>query len=282
MGRDTSFSYSFLVLPPDERRAVVAVWDFCRAVDDSVDEEPDPGRAAARLATWRDEVQRLFGGTPPSTSQGRNLQPFIARFELSREPFDLLVDGVEMDLHRTRYATYAELVEYCRRVASAVGLICVEIFGCRSDLAREYATELGLALQVTNIVRDVKGDLERGRIYLPQADMAKFAVSEADLAAGNVTDNVRQLLAFECARARDHYERAARALPAACARKLVAAEIMGGIYFGILQRIERRGYDVFSEVIRVPKPARAAIALGVWARSLLGLSGLRLDAASRT
>lgn len=282
MGRDTSFSYSFLVLPPDERRAVVAVWDFCRAVDDSVDEEPDPGRAAARLATWRDEVQRLFGGTPPSTSQGRNLQPFIARFELSREPFDLLVDGVEMDLYRTRYATYAELVEYCRRVASAVGLICVEIFGCRSDLAREYATELGLALQVTNIVRDVKGDLERGRIYLPQADMAKFAVSEADLAAGNVTDNVRQLLAFECARARDHYERAARALPAACARKLVAAEIMGGIYFGILQRIERRGYDVFSEVIRVPKPARAAIALGVWARSLLGLSGLRLDAASRT
>lgn len=282
MGRDTSFSYSFLVLPPDERRAVVAVWDFCRAVDDSVDEEPDPGRAAARLATWRDEVQRLFGGTPPSTSQGRNLQPFIARFELSREPFDLLVDGVEMDLHRTRYATYAELVEYCRRVASAVGLICVEIFGCRSDLAREYATELGLALQVTNIVRDVKGDLERGRIYLPQADMAKFAVSEADLAAGIVTDNVRQLLAFECARARDHYERAARALPAACARKLVAAEIMGGIYFGILQRIERRGYDVFSEVIRVPKPARAAIALGVWARSLLGLSGLRLDAASRT
>ena len=282
MGRDTSFSYSFLVLPPDERRAVVAVWDFCRAVDDSVDEEPDPGRAAARLATWRAEVQRLFGGTPPSTSQGRNLQPFIARFELSREPFDLLVDGVEMDLHRTRYATYAELVEYCRRVASAVGLICVEIFGCRSDLAREYATELGLALQVTNIVRDVKGDLERGRIYPPQADMAKFAVSEADLAAGIVTDNVRQLLAFECARARDHYERAARALPAACARKLVAAEIMGGIYFGILQRIERRGYDVFSEVIRVPKPARAAIALGVWARSLLGLSGLRLDAASRT
>jgi phytoene synthase len=282
VGRDTSFSYSFLVLPPDERRAVVAVWDFCRAVDDSVDEEPDPGRAAARLATWRDELQRLFGGTPPSTTQGRNLQPFITAFELSREPFDLLVDGVEMDLHRTRYATYAELVEYCRRVASAVGLICVEIFGCRSDLAREYATELGLALQVTNIVRDVKGDLERGRIYLPQADMAKFGVSEADLAAGNVTDNVRQLLAFECARARDHYERAARALPPTCARKLVAAEIMGGIYFGILQRIERRGYDVFSEVIRVPKPARAAIALGVWARSLLGLSGLRLDAASRT
>lgn len=282
MGRDTSFSYSFLVLPAEERSAVVAVWEFCRVVDDSVDEEPDRTRATEKLADWRVELERLFDGKTPSTRQGLNLQPFIARFNLSREPFEALMNGVEMDLLRTRYATYAELVEYCRRVASAVGLICVEIFGCRSELAREYATELGLALQVTNIVRDVKGDLARGRIYLPQEDMAKFDVGEADLAAGKVTDGVRRLLAFECGRARDHYERAARAMPASCARKLVAAEIMGGIYFGILQRIERRGYDVFSEVIRVPKPARAAIALGVWARSVLGLSGLRLDAASRT
>ncbi len=282
MGRDTSFSYSFLVLPADERQAVVAVWDFCRAVDDSVDEEPDRARATGKAAAWREELACLFGGAPPSTSQGRNLQPFVARFNLSREPFDALVEGVEMDLVRTRYATYDELVEYCRRVASAVGLICIEIFGCRSAQAREYATELGLALQVTNIVRDVKGDLERGRLYLPQEDLARFGVDEADLAAGRVTRDVRRLLAFECDRARAHYARAARALPAGCGRKLVAAEIMGGIYFGILQRIERRGYDVFSEVIRVPKPARAAIALTVWMRSLLGFSGLRLDAASRT
>lgn len=281
VGRDTSFSYSFLVLPAEERRAVVAVWDFCRAVDDSVDEEADPVRAAAQVASWREEVGRLFGGARPASAQGQNLQSIVARFGLSREPFDMLVDGVEMDLRCTRYASYGDLVEYCRRVASAVGLICVEIFGCPGGQAREYAIELGLALQVTNIVRDVKGDLERGRIYLPQADMARFGVSEADLAAATPGERVRALLAFECGRARDHYERAARALPAACARRLVAAEIMGGIYFGILQRIERRGYDVFSEVIRVPKPARAAIALGVWLRSLLGLSGLRLDAASR-
>lgn len=282
MGRDTSFSYSFLVLPADERQAVVAVWDFCRAVDDSVDEEPDRTRAAEKAAAWREELACLFDGRPPSTSQGRHLQPFVARFNLSREPFEALVEGVEMDLVRTRYQTYDELLEYCRRVASAVGLICIEMFGCRSARAREYATELGLALQVTNIVRDVKGDLNRGRLYLPQEDLARFGVTEADLAAGRVTEGVRRLLAFECDRARAHYASAARALPAGCARKLVAAEIMGGIYFGILQRIERRGYDVFSEVIRVPKPARAAIALTVWVRSLLGFPGLRLDAASRT
>ncbi len=282
MARDTSFSYSFLVLPAAQRNAVVSVWDFCRAVDDSVDEEPARDRAAAKIADWRAEVDRLFGAGTPSTPQGRNLVPVAAAFALSRQPFDDLVDGVEMDLDRQRYRTIDELTEYCRRVASAVGLICIEIFGCRGPEAREYATELGLALQLTNIIRDIRGDLERGRIYLPQEDLARFGVSDADLAAGRVTDPVRHLLAFECARAREHYARAARALPPGCARQLVAAEIMGGIYFEILQRIERRGYDVFAEVIRVPKPARAVIAFSVWMRSLLGLSGLRLDAAERT
>lgn len=282
MSRDTSFSYSFLVLPAAERHALIAVWEFCRAVDDAVDEEPDPARAAVRVAEWRAEVARLFGQEAPATPQGRRLRPFVERFQLSREPFEALVEGVEMDLGRTRYEAFDELVEYCRRVASAVGVMCVELFGCRGPEAREYAYHLGLALQVTNIIRDVKEDLSRGRVYLPQEDLRRFGCTEADLAAGRVTEPVRRLLAFECARAREHYTRAAEAMPQACARRLVAAEIMGGIYFEILQRIERRGYDVFSERVRVPKPVRARIALAIWMRSRVGLAGMRLGPAPRT
>lgn len=282
MSRDTSFSYSFLVLPAAQRRAVGVVWDFCRAVDDSVDEEPVRDRAAGRVADWREEVERVFGGGPPATEQGRQLQPFAAQFGLSREPFDALVDGVEMDLHRQRYETFDELAEYCQRVASAVGLMCVEIFGCRGPEAREYALNLGLALQLTNIIRDVKDDLLKGRVYLPLEDLRRFGCTEADLATAPPNDAVRRLLRFECTRARGFYIRAAAALPPSCARALVAAEIMGGIYFAILQRIEKRGYDVFSTRIRVPKPIRARIALGVWTRSRMGLTGMRLGPAPRT
>ena len=141
---------------------------------------------------------RVFGGEPPQTEQGRHLRPFVERFHLSRAPFDALVDGVEMDLHHPRYETFDELVEYCKRVASAVGLMCIEIFGCRGPQAREYATHLGLALQITNIIRDVKDDLSRGRVYLPAEDLRRFGCSEADLAAGVVTAPIRQLLRFEC------------------------------------------------------------------------------------
>lgn len=280
MSRDTSFSYSFLVLPAAERRAVVAVWDFCRAVDDAVDEEPVAARAADRVAEWRGEVARVFEGRPPSSDQGRQLRRVVEQFQLSRAPFDALVEGVEMDLHQPRYETYDQLTEYSRRVASAVGLMCIEIFGCR-DEAREYAVELGLALQLTNIIRDVKDDLSRDRVYLPAEDLRRFGCTEADLAAGQVSEPVRRLLAFECARAREHYARAAAALPSSSVRKLVAAEIMGGIYFEILQRIERRGYDVFTQRVRVPKPARALIALTIWMRSRIGLAGLRLGPAPR-
>jgi len=282
VSRDTSFSYSFVVLPAEQRRAVVAVWDFCRAVDDAVDEEPVVATATLRVAEWRAEVARVFGHETPDTEQGRHLRPFVERFHLSREPFDALVDGVEMDLHHPRYQTFDELVEYCKRVASAVGLMCIEIFGCRGPQSREYATHLGLALQLTNIIRDVKDDLSRGRVYLPDEDLRRFGCTEADLAAGVVTSPVQQLLRFECARAREQYVLAAQAMPAGCARKLVAAEIMGGIYFEILQRIERNGYDVFGPRIRVPKPARAFIALSIFLRSRFGMPGMRLGPAPRT
>jgi phytoene synthase len=278
VARDTSFSYSFLVLPDDQRRAIGVVWDFCRAVDDAVDEAVDRTRAEAAVAAWRAEVGRLFGEGEPVTPQGARLKPYVSMLRLSRAPIDDLVDGVEMDLWRSRYDTFEELVGYCRRVASAVGLICLEIFGCRDSRSRDYAFNLGVALQVTNIIRDVKVDLDHDRIYLPQEDLARFGVTEDALKAGRVTEPIRALLAHECERARHFFAAAAQAMPHQEARKLVAAEIMGGIYFEILQRIERRGYDVFTEVIRVPKFVRARIALTRWARSQLSAIWLRRSA----
>jgi phytoene synthase len=280
MSRDTSFYYSFLVLPPAKRRAIIAVWDFCRAVDDAVDEVvPEAewrggltadarARAASQVAMWRGELAAAYGGEP-RTSQGRALAPFIREFGLPRERFDDLIDGVEMDLAYSRYPTFDALAEYCRRVASAVGLICVEIFGYRDPAARAYAESLGMALQLTNIVRDVAADARRGRIYLPAEDLARFGVSEEDLQRGALTPAVTSLLRFECDRAREFYRRARAQRPRTDARSLVAAEIMGAIYFAILQRIERSGYDVFSRRVRVPRPHRALLALRIWLRTLL-------------
>src|SRR5262249_54695757 len=159
--------------------------------------------------------------------------------------------------------------EYCRRVASTVGLICVEIFGYRDARTRRYAEDLGLALQLTNIIRDVAEDLRSGRVYLPLEDLQRFGVSEGDLQTGIVPANIAARLRFECDRARRCYQRAASELPPGDVRSLVAAEIMGAIYFEILQRIESRGYDVFSERIRVPRPQRARMALKIWLGSLV-------------
>jgi phytoene synthase len=282
MSRDTSFYYSFLVLPPRKREAIIAVWDFCRAVDDAVDEvvperewvgglsEEARATATERLAGWRAELAATYEGTP-RTPQGVGLQPLVREFNLPRARFEELIDGVEMDLDRVRYDTFAALVEYCRRVASAVGLICLEIFGYRDQRSRAYAENLGLALQLTNIIRDVSADIRRGRIYLPAEDLTRYGVSEDDLRVGRLTPQVVELLRFECDRAHSYYRRAAEALPREDARSLVAAEIMGGIYFEILRRIERRGYDVFSERIRVPRPRRAVIALRLWVKSILGM-----------
>jgi phytoene synthase len=269
MARKTSFYYAFLVLPADQRRAIIAVWDFCRAVDDAVDESEAArvmGAASPReaLACWRAELARCYSEGVPRTPQGRTLQPFIRAFNLPRQAFEDVIDGVGMDLDRTRYETFDELLEYCRRVASAVGMICIRIFRCRSERASEYALHLGVALQLTNILRDVKDDLVRGRLYLPLEDLQTAGCSVEDLAAGRMSDAVLRLFAFECQRARDFYARALSARPDEDCHRLVAAEIMRAVYFETLKRIELSGYDVFSTRTRVPKPVQALIALRVW------------------
>jgi phytoene synthase len=265
MARKTSFYYSFLVLPRDQRRAILAVWDFCRAVDDAID-EPAGGAASGSEAIrfWQAELARCYDGVTPRTPQGVNLQPFIGRFELPRQAFEDVIAGVAMDLSTTRYQTFDQLFEYCRRVASAVGLICIKIFGCRSDRARDYAIYLGVALQLTNILRDIPDDLAQGRVYLPLDDLAQFGCTVEDLRRGSVTEPVRRLLAFECQRARSFYQRAIDARPEEDRRRLVAAEIMRAVYFETLKRIERNGYDVFASHVRVPKPRQALIALRQW------------------
>jgi phytoene synthase len=181
MTRKTSFYFSFLVLPRAKRRAVTAVYDLCRAIDDSVDLEPDPVRAAAALDSWRVEVARLFEGRPPETPQGRQLLPFIRPFNLPRIQFDALIEGVAMDITPKRYSTFADLEKYCHRVASAVGLVCAEIFGYREAAVLDYARDLGVALQLTNILRDVAVDARQRRLYLPLEDFERFGCTEADL-----------------------------------------------------------------------------------------------------
>lgn len=279
MSRDTNFYYSFLVLPPEKRRAIVGVWDFCRAVDDAVDEAEDGAAAKVEIGRWRRELAAAFEGGAPETPQARALAPLVHRFGLPRGAFEALIEGVEMDADERRYETFADLYEYCIRVASAVGLMCVEIFGYRNPKAREYAVELGVALQLTNILRDVPTDLALGRVYLPQEDLRRHGCSEDDLrreteraGAGVQSPAVKALLRQQGARARDYYGRAALALPREDARRLAAAEIMGAIYRGLLDRIEAADYDVFSRVVRIPRPQRARIAAATWARIAIGLS----------
>jgi len=289
MARKTSFYYAFLVLPEDQRRAIIAVWDFCRVLDDDVDEADVIGegttaagtvpsaRRSARdaVAFWREELARCYAGAPPETPQGRKLQPFIPMFDLPREAFEDVIDGVAMDVDTTRYQTFDDLLVYCRRVASAVGMICIKIFRCRAASAREYALNLGIALQLTNIIRDVKDDLERGRVYLPLDDLVTAGCTVSDLAAASaqgstagqtakVSEPVRRLLAFQCDRARHFYQLAIAARPEEDRRRLVAAEIMRAVYFETLKRIEERDYDVFSSRTRVPKPMQALIAIRQW------------------
>jgi len=278
MTRNTSFYYSFLVLPKAERQAITAVFDVCRAIDDAVDLETEPALAQAALEHWRREVDRIFTGVEPLTPQGLALQPFVKPFNLPRSQFEALIEGVGMDAAPLRFQTFADLEPYCHRVASSVGLICAEIFGYQDPQVLRYATDLGVALQLTNILRDVGVDYRRGRrLYLPIEDLAKAGCSEDDIRdevdnAGNGvrSPEVNTALRRHAGRAHEYFVRASAALPKRDARKFIAAEIMHGVYFELLRRIEAADYDVFSQVMRISRPAQAKIALGTWWRLRFG------------
>jgi len=270
VARKTSFYYAFLVLPPERRRGILAVFDFCRAVDDSVDLAPDAAHAEVAVAGWRTEIGRIFEGKEPGTPEGRAVQSAVRSFGIERQHFDALVDGVAMDARPQRFDTFADLEQYCHRVASAVGLMSIPVFGYRDAAVRDYARDLGVALQLTNILREVEVDFRRGRVYLPTEDLDRFGCSAEDIAsavdrkAGPLQERLRQVLEHHAARARQFFARAAHALPRDEARTLLPAEIMRAIYWNLLQRIEARGCDVFGQVIRVPRPVQAGLAVSTW------------------
>jgi phytoene synthase len=265
----SNFFYAFLCLPRPQREALYAVYAFCRIVDDAVDVGHDRAAQRRLLDRWREEIVQVFGGAPEHPAAQR-LQEAVRLFRIPREALNEVIAGVEMDLDRSTYETFEELYPYCYRVASAVGLCCIEIFGYSDLRAREYAVNLGVALQLTNIMRDVQPDARAGRVYLPQEDLRRFGVTGEDLAAGRYTPAFVRLMEHEAGRAREFYERAWAALPRADARTLFAAEIMGRTYYALLRLMERRRFRVFGGRVSVPTPRKLAIALRCWVRSRWG------------
>jgi len=267
----SNFFYAFLCLPKPKREALYAVYAFCRIVDDAVDVGQDRAAQRKELERWRAEIAQVFEGSPEHPAAQR-LQEAVKIFPIPRAALEEIIAGVEMDLERSAYATFEDLYPYCYRVASAVGLCCIEIFGYTDVRAREYAVTLGVALQLTNIMRDVQPDALAGRVYLPQEDLERFGVTADDLAAGRYTPAFVGLMEYQAARARAYYERAWAALPRADQRTLFAAEIMGRTYFALLETIERRRFRVFGRRVSVPTPRKLGIALRCWVQSRWGHS----------
>ena len=244
----TSFYYSFLFLPPERRVAITALYAFCREVDDVVDEVSDPELARTKLAWWRREIGAVFNGTPQHPV-ALALQNVVAAYRLPEEHFQAVLDGMAMDLERSRYLDFAELERYCHCVAGVVGLMSAEIFGYANPATRQYARDLGIAFQLTNIIRDVGEDARRGRIYLPQDELASHGVTSTSLLKTEHTDALTALMVDQVARAHRWHARALEALPDEDRGTQRPGLIMAAIYRTLLDEIERDGYRVLEHRI---------------------------------
>lgn len=265
----SNFYYSFFFLPSAKRDAMYTVYAFCKAVDSAVDEPPPGSDPKEELRRWRAELDLVYDGEPTWPLM-ISLAHHARRLSIPKAYFEELIKGVEMDLTTTRYGTFDELSLYCYRVASIVGLICLHIFGPTSAHAQDYAVDLGMAFQLTNILRDLGTDAEQGRIYLPHEDLARFGYSEADLLERKESPRLSELIRFESQRARTYYKKAQAALdalPGKERRALTVAEIMRAVYSRILTRIELPDYAAFGPRVRLSTSNRLAIAAGVWLRS---------------
>lgn len=265
----SNFYYSFLFLSKAKRQAMYTIYAFCKAVDSAVDEPPAGSNPKEELRRWRRELDAVYGGTPtlPITV---SLAHHVKALSIPKAYFEELVKGVEMDLTNNRYATFDELSLYCYRVASVVGLICLHIFGTTSPRAQDYAVSLGMAFQLTNILRDVGADASDNRVYLPLEDLHNCNYPEKALLQKTYSPEFKALMQQEAARARQYYEKARSALaalPPSERRALIVAEIMRGIYSRILDKVERSGYQVFGPRISLSTTHRLAIALSIWFRS---------------
>ena len=259
----SNFFWSFVFLDREKRNAIFAAYAFARHTDDLVDDAPSVDEAQERLQSWRGELDEMYEENPTHEIT-RGLLPVVQRFSIPKEYFDELLHGVEMDLTITRYRTFEDLEIYCYRVASVIGLICIEIFGYTNPMTREYAISLGKALQLTNILRDVGEDADRERIYLPLDDIEAHGCSEASILAKHSGPNFRAMMAGQCDRARKFYSEAARILPKTDRSRMFPAESMGRIYFAILEKIERKNYEVFERRITLSTPWKVMIAAKNW------------------
>ena len=258
----SNFFYSFLFLPKEKREAIIDVYNFCREIDDIVD-EADTQNPQLELDRWRNELENLYAGKP-QWSQAIKLQKTLEKFPIPKELFLNLVHGCEFDLVRNRYQTFDELSEYCYHVASVVGLMCIEIFTYHSPATKEYAVNLGMALQLTNIIRDVKEDAVRDRIYLPQSDLRAFNYSEKDVLNSVVNPEFQAMMNFQWERALSYYQKAEACFPEEDRATLTASRTMSKIYFQLFEQIRAVNFDVYNHQVSLPINRRFRIALREW------------------
>ena len=259
----SSFYYSFLFLPPERRRAITALYAFCREVDDIVDECADTGVAHAKLAWWRQELVRLYAGEPQHPV-ARALEPALQSFGIKHEYLAEIIDGMEMDLSQNRYLDFAALEQYCHRVAGVVGLLAASIFGYRDERTLAYAHTLGLAFQLTNIIRDVGEDGRKGRIYLPMSELQQFKVGAADILHAHQSDNFVRLMAFQIERAERYYAAAFEKLPEVDRKAQRPGLIMAAIYRALLAEIEADGCRVLTQRTALTPVRKLWIAWKTW------------------
>ncbi len=268
----SNLALAFLLLPRAKRDAMSALYAFCREVDDVTDNESEPvEKRREQLAAWRADIRRACAGETPQFAVNRELQPVIREYRLLFPLFDELLGGCEMDFDIKRYENFEQLEIYCYRVASVVGLLSIEIFGYQNPACRDYAVYLGKALQLTNILRDIKTDAGRGRIYLPLDDLKKFGVTPDEILRHEYSGRFAQLAAGIAGRAKDFYRRARQTLPVEDRHAMVAAELMGAVYWRLLQKLELRQFNVFGpEPTRLNKTQKTWLVLQAWLRFAFG------------
>jgi len=268
----SNLALAFILLPREKRDAMSALYAFCRAVDDVADEDAVPEeKRREQLAAWREDIRLACDNKKPAFILNQEFQPVIQQFKLPFALFDELIKGCEMDLGTRRYGNYEQLELYCYRVASVVGLLSIEIFGYQNPACHDYAIHLGRALQLTNILRDVKNDAARGRIYLPQDELRKFNVSEAEILDSKYSERYHALAGSVAARAKHFYRLALTTLPAEDRRTMVAAELMGAVYWRLLQKLERGKFDVFGpHPLKLSRPQKLLLIFHSWLKFAAG------------
>jgi phytoene synthase len=262
----SSFYYSFLFLPPERRRAITALYAFCREVDDTVDEASDASLARIKLAWWRTEVSTMYKGTPthPVTQA---MKPHLDVYHLEEQHLQAIIDGMEMDLDQSRYLDYPGLRKYCWHVAGVVGILSASIFGYTSPQTLQYAEKLGLAFQLTNIIRDVGDDARRGRIYLPVNELQQFGVTAADLMNAKHSEKFEALMRFQTERAQKMYDEALALLPKEDRRAQRPGLMMAAIYRTLLDEIARDNFHVLSQRISLTPLRKLWLAWKTYVRS---------------